>query len=842
RCELQHSFRASQYHHLLGDIIPDIPSSLLAELLHEELRHQEELEYFQPATTGGALACLPSLECENETFLIYPSEESLRTINFHPMGLEFSKDKPPVVSVAENPLFFTLNGPVRQVSVAQVDDVGFIGLRSDHFCSAWLLRNSQRPCPAEVVQLKERATSLNVSPHVSEQLVIASESGAAYLWVLEKGLQKIRDEKTNLYFNAKSAWRCCDFTAHPCITVFADRTGAELTDLRSKDCHTLFRISGTADCKSGERVVLSKYLPQSHAFHHLITTQFSAYLLDERMPCVPAVKWEHMMETPPCFAHALGEGNNSQILLGAQRAQETMLLQYSGGREWSCQAAGPIQKLYSPCESLKIRQLPHRHHKAKVRLASHAAGLSAVQNNGYLCVLQLTEAGDIFYQMLRHIDPANSEPYQSDSAEPAANTTSAIQPQDSFEEYCNFKTERIQHMLDSDNEDGSHTADENGVRTPAEERINSKVASVLESSLPSSKRDCAHLLRPANPKMASSHLKLIWKKWLESFLTCNGENNSYWKHWEIPTSDVIKFKVQQRDKLAEDKFQRLRKDLADKSRKLLVHGVTYLPPLEVTPVPDEVIPEDWQDDLSQRLRASWMDGLSSWWNDKLGLNRYTKIKALRRKHLQAKRAKAKNRIALSSSFTSSVSYQDDLSEWSSATSQYLGSDAESIYNSQSAPEHEAISDQDKPAEYTDFNRATLNTNGYSGPIKTSFKRPKETAKSFEQDDVIATSQFLAMDVQQLPSQASTMESNSVLLSSSVPSLKEPHSVLPKLRQRQQQDYHSSGLELGHNDEIDASVGLSTKSQPSSFWSPSRASLRTSSQASKPQKKKSQMGF
>lgn len=42
---------------------------------------------------------------------------------------------------------------------------------------------------------------------------------------------------------------------------------------QSRDAHTLFRIGATAACKRGERVVLGKYLAQSHGFHHLITTQ-----------------------------------------------------------------------------------------------------------------------------------------------------------------------------------------------------------------------------------------------------------------------------------------------------------------------------------------------------------------------------------------------------------------------------------------------------------------------------------------------------------------------------------------------------------------------------------------
>lgn len=45
-------------------------------------------------------------------------------------------------------------------------------------------------------------------------------------------MQKVREEDSNLYFNAKSAWRWCEFSAHPRVMVYADRTGAELTDIR----------------------------------------------------------------------------------------------------------------------------------------------------------------------------------------------------------------------------------------------------------------------------------------------------------------------------------------------------------------------------------------------------------------------------------------------------------------------------------------------------------------------------------------------------------------------------------------------------------------------------------
>ncbi len=52
-----------------------------------------------------------------------------------------------------------------------------------------------------------------------------------------------------------------------------------LSSMQSADrAHTLFRIGRTAACKSGERVILAKYLSKSHAHHHLINTQVSAII------------------------------------------------------------------------------------------------------------------------------------------------------------------------------------------------------------------------------------------------------------------------------------------------------------------------------------------------------------------------------------------------------------------------------------------------------------------------------------------------------------------------------------------------------------------------------------
>lgn len=55
--------------------------------------------------------------------------------------------------------------------------------------------------------------------------------------------------------------------------------------------------------------------------------------MDERLPCVPMLKWDHMMESQPMFASVLPETTSSnacKVLLGAPKSQEVMLFQYKG--------------------------------------------------------------------------------------------------------------------------------------------------------------------------------------------------------------------------------------------------------------------------------------------------------------------------------------------------------------------------------------------------------------------------------------------------------------------------------------------------------------------------------
>lgn len=126
--------------------------------------------------------------------------------------------------------------------------------------------------------------------------------------------------------------------------------------------------------------------------------------------------------------------------------------------------------------------------------------------------------------------------------------------------------------------------------------------------------------------------------------------------------------------------------MAERSLLLRSTVSASLGPSQLPPLPSRVEADAWTDDLSRRLTASWRgeEAWRSWWTEKLGLDRERKaedVKRRRRRQKEARRA-AGRRLQLSDSFSSSASC---LSEWNdlsdstggfSAASQPAWSDGE----------------------------------------------------------------------------------------------------------------------------------------------------------------------
>ncbi|XP_067841203.1 TATA box-binding protein-associated factor RNA polymerase I subunit C isoform X2 [Heptranchias perlo] len=660
------SKRARLLNLLLRESVFDIPPNLLAENIHEEMKIQRNKLLFDHSATGGALVYCPFSKGVHfeEGCLIYPGSESMNSLNFRKIKLGLDDDKMPKLSMKFKPVKFKLNGRIHQIDYSTVEEEAYVGVRSDYHCGVWKLSQEVNPSALQVVQMANMATCINVSPHVPGELVIASECGAAYLWILDKGLQKIRKETDNLYFNAQLPWRWCDFTAHPRVYMYADRTGLDLTDVRAGEtCNqTLFKIGAAADCQRGERVILPKHLRDVNPYHYLITTQNSAYIVDERFPTVPVLKWVHMMESPPMFAQvACGTVRNrtNKIVLGSQRAQEVLLLQYSGGMQLPCQSFGPPQKLssiYDMMQHLPVR-LPHQHEVVAERLHSAGAGLATLyhcRGKKTLSVFQLSAVGDLFYQMLvRKNSSANG---QSVSGASRARVGSNHEPNNSI---LSKEVQSINHSTEPRLEGAEDLAQGEGERL----EVNSSLSGVDEQRVQSFIKQSTN--KPSTPSCAAL---AMCRRWINSFLKKQKKFQSgsdmLHKHSVFSTKRLFSCKRFKKGKESNDAY----KEVWDKmkavmeKKEVLCHST--FPILDSVSVPDLVDPSMWRDELSERLTAAWEGKWSEWWAEKLGVNRDKKIQALRAKRRREKLARAGQRSGLSGSFTSSVSNLSDFSDFS----------------------------------------------------------------------------------------------------------------------------------------------------------------------------------
>ncbi|XP_068562080.1 TATA box-binding protein-associated factor RNA polymerase I subunit C [Cebidichthys violaceus] len=730
-CPLSYSSKSLDvYGGLLWDVVPAVPPELLGSLLHEELTEQRDRALFSEGATGGALAFVPFSRSGGDDpqhgCLLYPGNQGLDCLNFCRVELQHRRGSTSCVDASSSdPFSFQLKGPVRQISCVSLFNDCCVAVRSDRLCGVWRFAETDKPHLLQVVNTREVATCVGVSPHVLGEVLVASESGAAHLWTVGRGMQKVREEDGNLYFNAKSTWRWCEFSAHPRVMVYADRTGMELTDIRESpvSSHTLFRISNTPGCRSGERLILSKYLGDVHTFQHLVTTQYSAYIMDERFPCMPMLKWDHMMQSPPMFCHvvcdsassgsAVGGARTTKVLLGSQNSQEITLLQYSGGRAEATSSRGPPQALLRPRDSLKHLpvQIPHRLELATSRLSSPAAGLTCIQKRGgtesggeeCICILQLTEAGDIFYQTLEPELPDASRPPAAEDEQPPlkeatasggetaqrlrlpdpqlviSNTSSdedvigptqgpavprfvAETPEkerraaDVYSDSSSEDSEPrgrgrclkhlgLQVVVNDDPELDRVSGSDAGEKDGEVGRDDAEEPGGVEETAGSSNSGRAE--RPTPVELSDCTL-VTWKRWLQKLVQKSRKKTPRPRcppHLTVKTEDLLLPGSEARDPADEERAQSLRRDLRAcmSERSLLVHGAVSAtlraPGAEA--VPDAVDTETWRDEISHRLTLSWQGegAWRAWWEERLGLNKEEKVNALRRKRKREKDAK-----------------------------------------------------------------------------------------------------------------------------------------------------------------------------------------------------------
>ncbi|KAG7238975.1 hypothetical protein INR49_030307 [Caranx melampygus] len=320
-----------------------------------------------------------------------------------------------------------------------------------------------------------------------------------------------------------------------------------------------------------------------------------------------------------------------------------------------------------------------------------------------ICVLQLTEAGDVFYQIL--------QPEQSDSDTPRPSATedepllqhtarslltptlteataperkpaeqlapdSQLDVEDTWSDdgiigptqdvtvprFVAETPEREQPVIysdsdDSDSEGKGRRLKHSGLQVVVNDEPELDHMSEMDAGEQGGQgvrgKDAAAAEEPSSVGETEVRLSngalITWKHWLQKLMEKSCEKKPRPrcpKHLTVSTKGFLYLPDgDTRDSTEEEHVQSLRRDLRTymSNRSLLVHSTTSTcrRAPDVESLPNPVDTEAWRDQLSQRLTQSWQgkSAWRAWWEEELGLNREEKVKALKRKRRREKQAK-----------------------------------------------------------------------------------------------------------------------------------------------------------------------------------------------------------
>ncbi|XP_055956432.1 uncharacterized protein LOC126817932 [Patella vulgata] len=299
-----------------------------------------------------------------------------------------------------------IGSSIYEVGSTVIRDTGYCALRCDeNKCHLLTFHHADFSNTLNTIEtVGEKPTSICLSPYIAGESLIATDSGTVHIWRVGKGLNAVILNKASR-FHSNDKWRQVHYGACPQELVVADRTVVEMFDRRTR-CESsidLFALPNKILVNS-ERISAMQGHP-TNPYYHIIATDYSLLLVDQRFPGHSVMYWNHvLLKTPALMSVYQQENyNSSLILLASQYPAETCCYQFqqtSNDPVYATQTPWRLSKISDICQ-FDSPMLNTYSLLSEKRLDTSICGIAVLPgpDKQSLLTLQLDCHGELFYQV-----------------------------------------------------------------------------------------------------------------------------------------------------------------------------------------------------------------------------------------------------------------------------------------------------------------------------------------------------------------------------------------------------------------------------------------------------------
>lgn len=268
------------------------------------------------------------------------------------------------------------------------------------------LFNTKCVCKLDVSRGR-RPISGQISPYLPCECIIALDSGDLCAWDFETGRYRVVHCSEESGFPCTERWLQTEFGSHPRCYTLADRTCVKMLDFRTSgsSCTDLFGLSEKF-LQHHERVRATKFINQ---FWHLIATDNSLFVIDERLPKYPLLEWGHSLKAPVKYIDTCRHDNSDEtVILLAGHDGAPFVFQLSSVPGEAPRSLAPAWRVASVSDAVHCLKRAGFYMDQeildRVRNAPCIGTCAFAYPEKGFSIIQNTIYGDMFYQVYEHID------------------------------------------------------------------------------------------------------------------------------------------------------------------------------------------------------------------------------------------------------------------------------------------------------------------------------------------------------------------------------------------------------------------------------------------------------